>query len=70
MKIPDAAVAPVYCTDPGTTVMPPPTNVETSVCTAAGDPLLGDNGFTTIGLAQAQAAPSMAAADKESRTRS
>src|SRR5207248_1731416 len=60
-KIPDAAVAPVYWTVPGTTVMPPPSKLLASICTAAGDPLLADNGFTTIGLAQVPAAPSKAA---------
>src|SRR5205814_1759429 len=58
MNIPDAAVAPVYCTEPGTTVMPPPSKLETNSCTAAGDPPVADSGFTTIGLAHVQAAPS------------
>jgi hypothetical protein len=57
---PDAAVAPVYWIDPGTTVTPLPSKFETSSCTAAGDPPVADNGFTTTGLAHVQTAPSVA----------
>src|SRR5947207_15279464 len=67
MNIPDAAVAPVYCTDPGTTVMPPPSKLVTSVCTAAGEPLLADRGLTMTGLAHGHAAPSTAAIATKSR---